>query len=72
LRLADTRGAITGIVAGQAEDPRADPDARSLVTLTELAGGSANAMADPERWLRAAGAELASRGAWGPASPASL
>ena len=72
LRLADARGAITGIVAGQAEDPRADPDARSLVTLTELAGSSANAMADPERWLRAAGAELASRGAWGPASPASL
>ena len=39
---------------------------RGLVTLTELAGGSANAIAEPERWLRAAGAELAAREPWEP------
>ncbi|MEJ1088767.1 glycerate kinase [Microbacterium sp. Mu-80] len=33
----------------------------SMVSLTELAGSSASALSDPERWLNAAGAELA----WG-------
>tara|TARA_B100000749_G_scaffold159620_2_gene122655 strand:- start:897 stop:2036 length:1140 start_codon:yes stop_codon:yes gene_type:complete len=66
LELAQSYGATVCIVAGQAEDPRSNPDSRGLVTLTELAGGSANAIAEPERWLRAAGAELAAREPWEP------
>lgn len=61
LQLAQSRGATVRIVAGQADDPPSTLDPQRLVTLTELAGGSANAIAEPVRWLRAAGAELASR-----------
>jgi glycerate kinase len=56
--LADT--ARTGLVAGRiAPDADLTPFAAS-VSLTELAGSTASALTDPLRWLREAGARLAS------------
>ena len=58
-RLAEGAGAPLAYVVGQA-----DPDAvgaHPVLTLTELAGSSAAAMADAQHWLRAAGVELARR-----------
>ena len=55
--LADAAGARSGLVAGAVQ---ADPSAfGAAVSLTELAGSAEPAMADPRRWLRAAGAALA-------------
>jgi len=61
--VARAAGVPTVLVAG-----RVDPDADltgfgAVVALSELAGSSAAALADPARWLRVAGALLAEHGA---------
>lgn len=60
---ASTAGVPLAIVAGQADDDTArDAEARGLgrvLTLAALAGSPAAAVAEPDRWLRAAGAALA-------------
>lgn len=57
--VAAAAGVPVGLVAGRvAPDADTSAFARAL-SLTELAGSPAAAMADPSRWLRAAGAALA-------------
>jgi glycerate 2-kinase len=58
-RLADAANVPVVLVAGAVE--AGTEEFAATVSLTELAGSSAAAMADPARWLRAAGAELAGR-----------
>ena len=48
------------VVAGQVAAPP-PPGVTSLVSLTELAGSAGAAQHEPQRWLRAAGTELARR-----------
>ncbi|KDA44182.1 MULTISPECIES: glycerate kinase [Frankia] len=48
------------LVAGRVDAPRAE-GVRAEIALVDLAGGPAMAMAEPLRWLRRAGAELARR-----------
>jgi len=57
LRLARRAGCWAAIVAGRIEAASDPFDAR--VSLTEMAGSSAAALADPARWLRDAGAIVA-------------
>lgn len=58
-RRAATQGVPCALVAG-AIDPAAEASAfADAVSLTELAGSSSAAIADPAHWLRAAGARLA-------------
>jgi glycerate kinase len=52
------------VVAGQVADT--PPPGITAVALAELAGGTAAAMASPERWLRAAGRRLAAGFGGGP------
>ena len=60
-RLAQVAGARAALVVGRI-DPAADTGFfAEAVSLTEIAGDSASAMAEPERYLEAAGALLASR-----------
>jgi glycerate kinase len=60
IELAATAGVPVGIVAGSlAGEPPAS--VRFAASLTELAGSVESALASPERWLEAAGRELASR-----------
>jgi glycerate kinase len=57
--MAGERGVPVALVAGRIA-PDADTSAfAGCVSLSDLAGGGAAAMADPARWLRMAGAELA-------------
>lgn len=60
---ASVAGVALAVVAGQADDETArDAEASGLgrvLTLSALAGSPAAALAEPERWLRAAGAALA-------------
>lgn len=59
--LAQASGVPVALVAGRI-GPEADVDGfAAAVSLTDLAGSSAAALAEPERWLFAAGAELARR-----------
>lgn len=59
--LAAEAGVPVALVAGRIA-PEADVAAfAASVSLTDLAGSPAEAMADPARWLRAAGATLAAR-----------
>jgi glycerate 2-kinase len=51
------RGVPVVAVAGMVAD--ADVPARRIVSISELAGGAEASMADPDRWLRAAGRLLA-------------
>jgi glycerate kinase len=60
LALARTVGVPVLLAAGQVDAPRPE-GAIAEVALARLAGGAQAAMAEPLRWLRAAGAELASR-----------
>ncbi len=55
--LARSAGARSLLVAGMIEADEVPFD--EAVSLLELAGGAADAMADPVRWARAAGAQLA-------------
>ena len=57
---AHTAGVGLAIVTGQAGAPP-PPGCSDLVTLVDLAGGPDGALAEPVRWLRAAGAQLAER-----------
>lgn len=67
--LAARAGVPVALVAGRiAPDADTSPFAACL-SLSDLAGGSAAALADPLRWLRRAGAELAARRAAGSARP---
>jgi glycerate 2-kinase len=71
LRAAARGGVPAALVAGAiaAEPPRGV----AVVTLAELAGGTAAAMASPERWLRMAGQVLAGRlGTPAPALPGTV
>ncbi len=54
---AGAAGVDLAIVAGQAEP--AAVESRRVITLTELAGSATDALTDPVRWLREAGAALA-------------
>ncbi|NEN07937.1 glycerate kinase [Diaminobutyricibacter tongyongensis] len=58
-RLAASAGVRAFLVAGAIETEEVPFDA--AISLTDLAGGPADAMADPARWARAAGAHLAER-----------
>jgi glycerate 2-kinase len=53
-------GVPVAVVAGQAGKPAAAPGLTAILTLAGLAEGTAAAMAGPRRWLRRAGARLAS------------
>ena len=55
--LAAASGATALLVAGAIQAP--SEQFAAAISLSELAGSSEAAMADPERWLRAAGARLA-------------
>lgn len=67
--LAARAGVPVALVAGRIDtDADTSPFAGRL-SLTELAGGAAAALADPVRWLRRAGAELAARRGAGAARP---
>ena len=57
LAAAARAGVPAAVVAGQIAD--APPPGTAAVALAELAGGAREAMASPERWLRAAGRKLA-------------
>jgi glycerate kinase len=57
LAAAARAGVPAAVVAGQIAD--APPPGTAAVALAELAGGAHEAMASPERWLRAAGRKLA-------------
>ena len=57
--LAASAGAPAFLIAGAIEAEEVPFDA--AVSLVDLAGGAADAMADPARWARAAGAQLAER-----------
>ena len=57
--LARSAGVRALLVAGAIEADDVPFD--DAVSLVELAGGAADAMADPVTWARAAGAQLASR-----------
>lgn len=60
-RLAKTAGTPVALVAGKI-DPKVDLSSFcAALSLTELAGSLEAAMADPSRWLTAAGFELAAR-----------
>jgi glycerate 2-kinase len=63
LTAATAAGVPAAAVAGQLGGP--PPAGVAVLTLTALAGGSGPALADPVRWLRAAGAELARQRAEG-------
>ncbi len=56
-RLAEAAGASVMLAAGEVRAP--SDDFAAAISLSELAGSPAAAMADPTRWLRAAGARLA-------------
>jgi glycerate kinase len=59
LALAEARGVRCALVAGRV-GPNADTSSfAASLSLTDLAGSPAAALADPVRWLRAAGARLA-------------
>lgn len=67
--LAVRAGVPVALVAGRIDaDADTSPFAACL-SLTDLAGGTAAALADPVRWLRRAGAELAARRDAGSARP---
>jgi glycerate 2-kinase len=57
LAAAAAAGVPAAVVAGQLGGP--PPPGAAVLTLTALAGGSGPALADPARWLRGAGRELA-------------
>jgi glycerate kinase len=57
LAAAAATGVPAAVVAGQLSGP--PPAGVAVLTLTALAGGARPALADPERWLRGAGRELA-------------
>ena len=59
LAAAGRAGVPAAVVAGQVADN--PPPGITAVALAELAGGTAAAMASPERWLRAAGRRLDGR-----------
>jgi glycerate kinase len=59
LAAARAAGIRAAVVAGQISEP---PAAASAVSLAGLAGGVAPALAEPERWLAAAGRRLAASG----------
>lgn len=61
LGLAEAAGVPAAVVAGRVavDPPRPGGRAVAAVALDRLAGGAEAAMADPARWLRAAGAMLA-------------
>lgn len=61
LRRAQARGIPSALVAGRLAAPEAAEalGARSLISLSDLAGDTATAMRDPERLLRIAGARIA-------------
>ncbi len=60
LALARGRGVPVLVAAGQVDAPRPE-GVVGEAALAGLAGGVTAAMADPHRWLRVAGAELAAR-----------
>ncbi len=64
LAAAGRAGVPAAVVAGQVADT--PPPGITAVALAELAGGTAAAMASPERWLRAAGRRLAAGFGGGP------
>ncbi|WP_091709333.1 glycerate kinase [Microbacterium sp. cf046] len=57
--LAAAEGVPVALVAGRIAPDAATSGFAASVSLSDLAGGGAAAMADPTRWLRDAGAELA-------------
>ncbi len=61
LALIDKGAARAVVIAGQLDVEPVTPDGRPVVglSLTDLAGSSEQAMADPARWLREAGARAA-------------
>lgn len=59
LRLARETGVRAALVAGVIADAAGTAGFAGALALTELAGSRAVAMAEPERWLEAAGARLA-------------
>jgi glycerate kinase len=61
LRLASGLAMKTGVIAGQLDAEPRMPDATRAwsLSLSQLAGSTGSAMADPARWLREAGAEAA-------------
>ncbi|MFS0735018.1 glycerate kinase [Microbacterium sp. 1P10UB] len=59
--LAAAQGVPVLLVAGRIAPDAATDAFAHTVSLTELAGGTAGAMRDPRRWLRAAGESLARR-----------
>nr|WP_319592678.1 glycerate kinase [Protaetiibacter intestinalis] len=58
LARARAAGVPAAIVAGRVD---AEPPGTPAISLSALAGGTDAAIADPSRWLRRAGAELATR-----------
>jgi glycerate kinase len=59
--VAHAAGVPVALVAGRIADDADVSGFAAAASLTELAGSAESAMADPARWLRRAGAELASR-----------
>ncbi|MGM1016998.1 MAG: glycerate kinase [Actinomycetota bacterium] len=57
--LAAAAGVPVALVAGRIADDTDSSGFHAVASLTQLAGSSAAALADPARWLRAAGAALA-------------
>jgi glycerate 2-kinase len=57
LAAAAAAGVPAAVVAGQLSGP--PPAGVAVLTLATLAGGTRPALADPARWLRSAGRELA-------------
>ena len=57
--LAQAAGVPVAVVAGRVSDDADISPLAAVLSLTELAGSSAQAMADPARWLREAGRRLA-------------
>jgi len=57
--LARRAGVPVALVAGRIADDADTAGFAASVSLTRLAGSAASALADPRRWLRAAGSELA-------------
>ncbi|MBN9177676.1 MAG: glycerate kinase [Microbacterium sp.] len=56
---ADAAGVPVALVAGRIADDADLAPFRAVVALTDVAGSAAAAVADPERWLKAAGSQLA-------------
>jgi glycerate kinase len=57
-------GQISGPVPGGGPASNGMPPSSVVVSLAELAGGTAAALASPRRWLRRAGRQLARDGTW--------